>query len=36
MKFGTSDGMVLASGPGGSDIFLLYPDEGAKPGQRVH
>jgi methionyl-tRNA synthetase len=35
MKFGTSEGMVLASGPGGTEIFLLYPDEGAKPGQRV-
>jgi methionyl-tRNA synthetase len=28
--------MVLASGPGGKDIYLLSPDEGAKPGQRVH
>ncbi len=36
MKFGTSEGMVLASGPGGKDIFILSPDEGAKPGQRVH
>jgi methionyl-tRNA synthetase len=36
MKFGTSEGMILASGPGGSDIFLLFPDEGAQPGQRVH
>ena len=36
MKFGTSQGMVLASGPGGKEIFLLFPDEGAKPGQRVH
>ncbi len=36
MKFGTSEGMVLASGPGGKDIFLLSPDEGAQPGQRVH
>ena len=35
MKFGTSEGMVLAAGPGGSDIFLLAPDEGAKPGMRV-
>ncbi len=25
-----------ASGPGGKDIFLLNPDEGAKPGMRVH
>ena len=36
MKFGTSEGMVIASGPGGSDVFVLSPDEGAKPGQRVH
>ncbi|MFW6170468.1 MAG: methionine--tRNA ligase [Planctomycetota bacterium] len=36
MKFGTSEGMILASGPGGSDVFLLSVDEGAKPGQRVH
>lgn len=36
MKFGTSEGMVLASGPGGADIFLLAPDVGAKPGERVH
>jgi methionyl-tRNA synthetase len=36
MKFGTSEGMVIASGPGGSDVFLLSPDDGAAPGQRVH
>ncbi len=36
MKFGLSEGMVVASGPGGKDVFLLSPDEGAKPGQRVH
>jgi methionyl-tRNA synthetase len=35
MKFGMSEGMVLAAGPGGKDIFLLSPDSGAKPGQRV-
>jgi len=35
MKFGVSEGMVLAAGPGGEEIFLLSPDEGAKPGQRV-
>lgn len=35
MKFGLSEGMVLAAGPGGSDIFILSPDEGAKPGHRV-
>ncbi len=36
MKFGTSEGMILASGPGGKDVFLLSVDEGAQPGQRVH
>ena len=35
MRFGMSEGMVLAAGPGGKDIFLLNPDEGAKPGMRV-
>ena len=35
MRFGISEGMVLASGPGGSDIFLLSIDAGAKPGMRV-
>ncbi|MCY4130795.1 MAG: methionine--tRNA ligase [Gammaproteobacteria bacterium] len=35
MKFGVSEGMVLAAGPGGSDIFLLAPDDGAQPGMRV-
>ena len=36
MLFGTSEGMVCASGPGGEDVFLLNVDEGAVPGQRVH
>jgi methionyl-tRNA synthetase len=36
MKFGTSEGMVLAAGPGGKEVFLLAPDEGSTPGQRVH
>lgn len=35
MKFGVSQGMVMAAGPGGKDIFLLSPDSGAQPGQRV-
>lgn len=35
MKFGMSEGMVLAAGPGGKDIFLLQPDDGAQPGMRV-
>ncbi|WP_145252434.1 methionine--tRNA ligase [Aeoliella mucimassa] len=36
MKFGVSEGMVVASGPGGEEVFVLSPDEGAKVGQRVH
>ena len=36
MKFGLSEGMVCASGPGGADVFVLGVDEGAVPGQRVH
>ena len=35
MRFGVSQGMVLAAGPGGSDIFLLSPDSGAEPGMDV-
>lgn len=35
MKFGVSNGMVMAAGPGGKEIFLLSPDDGAKPGQRI-
>jgi methionyl-tRNA synthetase len=35
MRFGLSEGMVLAAGPGGKDLFILNPDEGAKPGMRV-
>jgi methionyl-tRNA synthetase len=35
MKFGVSEGMVLAAGPGGKDLFVLNPDEGAKPGMKV-
>jgi len=35
MRFGVSEGMVLAAGPGGGDIFLLSVDSGATPGQRV-
>ncbi|MBT6892708.1 MAG: methionine--tRNA ligase [Gammaproteobacteria bacterium] len=35
MKFGVSEGMVLAAGPGGEDIYLLEPDNGARPGMRV-
>jgi len=35
MRFGMSEGMVLAAGPGGSDLFVLNPDDGATPGMRV-
>ncbi len=36
MTFGLSEGMVVAAGGGGAEIYLLSPDSGAKPGQRVH
>ncbi|SES86433.1 methionine--tRNA ligase [Thorsellia anophelis] len=35
MRFGISEGMVLAAGAGGDEIFLLSPDDGAKPGMIV-
>ena len=35
MRFGLSEGMVLAAGPGGDDLFILQPDEGALAGMRV-
>ena len=35
MKFGVSEGMVLAAGPGGKELFLLSPDDGAQPGMRI-
>jgi methionyl-tRNA synthetase len=35
MRFGVSEGMVLAAGPGGRELFILSPDEGAVPGMRV-
>ncbi len=36
MKFGMSEGMIIAAGPGGEEVFVTSPDEGAKPGQRLH
>jgi methionyl-tRNA synthetase len=36
MKFGLSEGMVTAVGPGETNVFLLGLDEGAQPGMRVH
>ncbi len=35
MRFGVSEGMVLAAGPGGKDLFILEPHEGAQPGMKV-
>lgn len=35
MRFGLSEGMVLAAGPGGKDLFILNPDNGAEAGMRV-
>lgn len=35
MKFGVSEGMVLAAGPGGKDLWILEPHTGAQPGMRV-
>jgi methionyl-tRNA synthetase len=35
MRFGLSEGMVLAAGPGGKDLFILNPADGAQPGMRV-
>lgn len=35
MRFGVSEGMVLAAGPGGKDLWILSPDQGAKPGMKV-
>lgn len=35
MRFGMSEGMVLAAGPGGEDLWILQPHEGAQPGMKV-
>ncbi|WP_305463892.1 methionine--tRNA ligase [Photobacterium leiognathi] len=35
MKFGMSEGMILAAGPGGKDLWILEPHEGAQAGMRV-
>lgn len=35
MKFGMSEGMVLAAGPGKDELWLLEPHAGAQPGMRV-
>ncbi|MGD8641579.1 MAG: methionine--tRNA ligase subunit beta, partial [Gammaproteobacteria bacterium] len=35
MRFGVSEGMVLAAGPGGKELWILQPDDGAQPGMRI-
>ena len=35
MRFGMSEGMVLAAGPGGEDLWILEPHKGAQPGMKV-
>jgi len=35
MRFGVSEGMVLAAGPGGKELYILSPDDGAQPGMRI-
>lgn len=35
MRFGLSEGMVLAAGPGGQDLWILEPHQGAQPGMKV-
>jgi methionyl-tRNA synthetase len=35
MRFGLSEGMILAAGPGGKDIWLLEPHSGAEAGMRI-
>lgn len=35
MRFGVSEGMVLCAGEGGKDLYLLNPDSGAKPGDKI-
>ena len=35
MRFGISEGMVLAAGTGETELYVLHPDSGAKPGMRV-
>ncbi|MEE3279099.1 MAG: hypothetical protein VX211_04865, partial [Pseudomonadota bacterium] len=35
MRFGTSEGMVLAAASGEGEISLISADSGAKPGTRI-
>jgi methionyl-tRNA synthetase len=35
MRFGLSEGMVLAAGPGGEELWILEPHDGAQPGMKV-
>ena len=36
MRFGVSEGMILAAGPGGSDVFLLEPSDGSESGMKIN
>ena len=35
MRFGVSEGMIVAAGPGGKDIWILEPNAQTKPGMRI-
>ena len=35
LRFGTSEGMILAAGDDDIGVFILSPDEGAAPGMQV-
>jgi methionyl-tRNA synthetase len=35
MKFGNSEGMILAASDSEGGIFVISPDQGAKPGQKI-
>ena len=35
MRFGLSEGMVLAAGPGGKELWILNPEDGAEPGMKI-
>lgn len=35
MRFGMSEGMLLAAGPGGNELWVVTPDDGAQPGMKV-
>ena len=35
MRFGISEGMILAAGLGGKELFILNPDQGAQAGMKI-